>query len=273
MATFLLDPQLCESLENCHLKLTFACHFIECLLAALTGIFFQSPFTNLSLTPLPVAKSDSESSETLFTDPPGLITCLLKFVFLGKSMSQVPLGEFQLQKLISNSFASLIEASMHDRRVWDAFKQSGKIKDIILVLLLDESRLGIRQDVAGIIFSFCGMSPTQKQYPKTYDKESKTSEKIETPTGVEIVGALWNALTALLPRSIEYVQTSQQFFEVALIVFHTVGNLSPEDMVFGDYLTQWGEVLLRHRSRQVSIFLSELIPSWFPSLRPSVRRS
>lgn len=200
-------------------------------------------------------KPASETSDTLFTDPSGLTTCLLRFIFLGNNTSHLPLGEFHLQKLISNSFASLIEASMHDSRVWDALKQSEKVEDIILSLLLAESRLGIRQDVAGIIFSFCGMSPSQKKYPKEQDKETEPSGKLETPTGAEVVGVLWKALTALIPRSIEYVHTSQQFFEVALVLFHTVGSLSPEDLVFGDYLKQWGEVLLRHQSKQVSIFL------------------
>ncbi|WEW57864.1 ubiquitin carboxyl-terminal hydrolase [Emydomyces testavorans] len=233
LVTFLLSSEMSESLESHHLKLTFACSFIECLLTALT------------------AKTTAlDTSEPFVSDPPALVTCLLRFVLLGNNASQVPLAGFPLQKLISNSFAALLEASMHDRRVWDAFKESAKMDDIVLALLLHDPRLGIRQDVAGIIFALCGISPSQKQSSKVYPKESRISGKLETPTGIDIVATLWDSLTSLIPRSIDFPQTSQQFFEVALVVFQTVGNLSPEDLVYGDYLRHWGEVLLRHRSHE-----------------------
>ncbi|TPX26244.1 hypothetical protein DIZ76_011705 [Coccidioides immitis] len=232
LATFLLHPEMSESLDSSLVKLTFACNFVDCLLAALT------------------AKSTADNSEPFFDDPSGLVTCLLKFVFLGKTTSQLPLAEFPLQKLISNSFAALLEASMHDKRVWEIFKQNTDMDDIVLTLLLRDPRSAVRQDIAGIIFALCGMSPSQKQSSKASPKELGLSEKLETTTGIDIVGTLWKSLTSLIPRSIEFPRTAQQFFEVALVVFQTVGSLSPEDLVFGDYLKQWGNVLLCHRSHE-----------------------
>ncbi|KMU85411.1 hypothetical protein CIHG_03193 [Coccidioides immitis H538.4] len=139
---------------------------------------------------------------------------------------------------------------MHDKRVWEIFKQNTDMDDIVLTLLLRDPRSAVRQDIAGIIFALCGMSPSQKQSSKASPKELGLSEKLETTTGIDIVGTLWKSLTSLIPRSIEFPRTAQQFFEVALVVFQTVGSLSPEDLVFGDYLKQWGNVLLCHRSHE-----------------------
>ncbi|EEP75964.1 predicted protein [Uncinocarpus reesii 1704] len=205
---------------------------------------------SLLIMPSLSAKSPTDTSETLFTDPAGLVSCLLKFVLLANTPHQLPLAELPLQKLISNSFATLFEASMHDGKIWDAFKQNADMDNIILMLLLRDPRPNLRQDAAGIFFALCGMLPSQNQSSKAYPKESKVSTRLETPTGIDIIGTLWNSLTSLIPRSIEFPQTSQQFFEVALVVFQTVGNLSPEDLIFGDYLKKWGAVLLNHRTHE-----------------------
>lgn len=144
---------------------------------------------------------------------------------------------------------------MHDSRVWDAVEQSTQIKDLIFTLLLGESRQGIRKGVAEIIFSTCGTSPSQK---RAWKVSSQTKEgavavagKLPTATTIHIVATLWKSISALFPDTLGYAQSSQEFFEVALIVFQTVANLSPEDLIFGEYLRQWGNILLTHRTQEV----------------------
>ncbi|PGH36152.1 ubiquitin thiolesterase [[Emmonsia] crescens] len=236
LVAFLTRPQMAEGLEDSPLKLIFACNFVECLLLALT------------------AKSIPEDSEQYFSNPLALATRLLSFISLGRNLTSTHLSEISIQKLISNSFAVIIEASMHDSRVWDAVEQSTQIKDLIFTLLLGESRQGIRKGVAEIIFSTCGTSPSQK---RAWKVSSQTKEgavavagKLPTATTIHIVATLWKSISALFPDTLGYAQSSQEFFEVALIVFQTVANLSPEDLIFGEYLRQWGNILLTHRTQE-----------------------
>ncbi|KAI1997922.1 hypothetical protein LOZ51_002594 [Ophidiomyces ophidiicola] len=231
LVTFLLRSEMRDALDNGHLKLTLACNFVECLLAALA------------------VKSTADSSIPFFSDPSGLVDCITKFALPGDLTSPCA-TDSTVPQLISNSVAVLLEASMHDRRVWDAFRDSARMEDIILSLLLQDPRLTLRQSIAGIIFTLCGMSTSQKQALKVYSKDSRISHKLETTTGTEVIRTLWNCLNSLIPRITEFPQSSQQFFEVSLVVFQTIGTLSPGTLPFEDYLRQWGEVLLCHQSHE-----------------------
>ncbi|PGH13416.1 hypothetical protein AJ79_03695 [Helicocarpus griseus UAMH5409] len=233
LVTFISRPQMSEGLEDDLMKFHFACNFMECLHSALK------------------AKSLPEDSEQYFSDPSTLATRLLYFISLGQKLSPGLITEYAIQKLISNSFATIIEASMHDSRVWDAVEQSTQIKDLIFALLLGEKKQAIRKGVAEIIFSTCGTSPSQKRAWKgNQSKEVAIAGKLPTATTIHIVATVWKSISALFPDTLNFARSSQEFFEVALVVFQTVANLSPEDLIFGEYLRQWGNILLSHRTQE-----------------------
>ncbi|EER45856.1 ubiquitin C-terminal hydrolase [Histoplasma capsulatum H143] len=147
-----------------------------------------------------------------------------------------------------------LTASMHDSRVWDAVEQSTQIKDLIFTLLLSESRQGIRKSVAEIIFATCGTTPSQKRAWKASSQVKGGAVavvgRLPSATTIHIVATLWKHISALFPDTLEYAQSSQEFFEVALTVFQTVANLSPEDLIYGEYLRKWGDILLSHRTNE-----------------------
>lgn len=196
-----------------------------------------------------------EDSEQYFSNPLDLATRLLSFISLCRNLTSKHLSEISIQKLISNSFAVIIEASMHDSRVWDAVEQSTQIKDLIFTLLLRESRQGIRKSVAEIIFATCGTTPSQKRAWKASSQVKGGAVavvgRLPSATTIHIVATLWKHISALFPDTLEYAQSSQEFFEVALTVFQTVANLSPEDLIYGEYLRKWGDILLSHRTNEV----------------------
>ncbi|EGC41797.1 ubiquitin carboxyl-terminal hydrolase [Histoplasma capsulatum var. duboisii H88] len=236
LVAFITRPQMGDGLEDSPLKLLFARNSVECLLFALT------------------AKSMPEDSEQYFSNPLDLATRLLSFISLCRNLTSKHLSEISIQKLISNSFAVIIEASMHDSRVWDAVEQSTQIKDLIFTLLLSESRQGIRKSVAEIIFATCGTTPSQKRAWKASSQVKGGAVavvgRLPSATTIHIVATLWKHISALFPDTLEYAQSSQEFFEVALTVFQTVANLSPEDLIYGEYLRKWGDILLSHRTNE-----------------------
>jgi len=145
---------------------------------------------------------------------------------------------------------------MHDNRVWDALKQSTEIQSLVFKLLLDEQRQSVRKGVAEIIFTICGTSPSQKQSLKAINAKNVTpAGRHPTATTVDIVATLWKSITALFPETLTFASSSQEFFDVALVVFQTVASWSPGDVDFGEYLRHWGNILLSHRTREVSTYL------------------
>jgi ubiquitin carboxyl-terminal hydrolase 34 len=162
---------------------------------------------------------------------------------------------------------------MHDSRVWEALKQSTEIQGLIFKLLLDEPRQSIRKGVAEIIFTICGTSPPQKQSLKAISPKNVTpAGRHPAATTVDIVATLWKSIMALFPETLKFASSSQEFFEVALATFQTVACLSPDDVVFGEYLRHWGDILLSHRTREVGEYLPHPLSvlSFYPFFDPFI---
>lgn len=199
------------------------------------------------------AKSTQDSSQHLFTNPSGLISLILSLLTLNRNDSSIPLNEPTLQRLVSSSFATLIEAAMNDDHVWAALKDYTQMPDLLYSLLLSEPRPGIRKDIAEIIFSLCGTSPLQKGYwSNTVSKNAIPTGNLAAATGSDMVKSFWQSIASLLPRAVEHPQLAQEFFEVSLVTFHTVVMLPTTEIPYKQYVQDWGSILLNHNCKEVN---------------------
>lgn len=262
LAEFLTLSEMEVSVEDSPLRLTFAHNAVDCLMVALTGntcatlVFTDEP----RLTACPIAKpTAAETSQQFFPNPSIFTTRLLNLLSVGqKADCATTLSEERAQKMISNSLAVLIEASVHDSAVWNILKENTRIEDSVFDLLLTEQRQGVRKEVAGIISRLCrGGHAQQKQASgaKIDGDDNDAVIRLLNPTTIDIVGTLWKAFLSLFPKTLDFPTSSQEFFEVALVVFQTVSDLSPDDLVIGEYILEWGGILLKHRTREVSLKL------------------
>lgn len=142
---------------------------------------------------------------------------------------------------------------MKDDHIWAALKDYAQMPELIYSLLLSEPRPGIRKDVAEIIFSLCGESPLQKGYwSNKVSKNAILTGNLATVTGADMVKSFWQAISLLLPRAVEHPQLAQEFFEVALVTFHTVVMLPTTEIPYKQYVQDWGNILLSHNGKEVS---------------------
>jgi ubiquitin carboxyl-terminal hydrolase 34 len=175
---------------------------------------------------------------------------------LNEELTQAALSETGVQKLICNSFAVLFKSAADDQQIWDALKQSSQTQKLLFTLLLAERRPRIRKGVAETIFAICGSPPPNKPTKAMDRKEISTPARIPSSTAVDVVASIWKSLSTILPQACEYVTYSQEFFEVTIAVFQTVASLSPGDLIFGEYLRQWSEILLNYKTLEVRSFPS-----------------
>lgn len=170
----------------------------------------------------------------------------------GRHLPAIHLSEPGAQKLICNSFSVLIEASVHDRSFWNATKQHVQLDRLLISLLLDQSRQGVRKEIAETIMIICSPSQPLKNLRKSSnDGPPKPVAAPEDPLKMDILSTIWDAFVQALPDTAEYPHQSQEFFEVALLVFHSIAEKSPHDLNFGEYLRHWGGILLSHRTIEV----------------------
>lgn len=240
LVAFLMADELAGPIAADDIKFVLATTAVECLLSALAAY-----------------RSTSEDAE-LLRNPTPLITRLLSLIGMARS---APMGSSNdtSRKLICYSFAVLVEGSLRDSNFWDATKQQAQLEQLILGLLLEESRQPVRNEVAECIKMICSPPKQPKQPEKAVNEETQTEAPAGTPARIDMLATVWDAFVQTIPQAPKYANQSAEFFGVALWVFRSVAEKSPRDVMFSVYLRQWSNVMFSHRTEEVSLLFMGII--------------
>lgn len=72
-----------------------------------------------------------------------------------------------------------------------------------------------------------------------------------TTSGKDIVSYMWSNLVLLIPQSLKHEKTSQQFFEIALVVLRAIDSSGDKDLDLPTYIRDWSSLLLQHKHDEV----------------------
>lgn len=134
------------------IDVTTAAGLIDCLLTYLKGLHPTSGSRFKSANGGRFAEPVStDVSSTFFADPSTLVQQLL---WLISSAQTIPING-QVDDLVRDSFATLLEASLHSTIVWDHFKNASQSSTLLQKLLLEDNRHDVRQGVADAIRGIC----------------------------------------------------------------------------------------------------------------------
>ncbi|KAE8407660.1 hypothetical protein BDV37DRAFT_5930 [Aspergillus pseudonomiae] len=228
----LTRSEMTDSWDNCPMKLLFATSLVECLLYAL------------------LVKPALAGDTALIPDSTALVRQLLHLMEVGRRSSTGRLSELGIHKLICNSFAIMIEGSVRDPEFWAVLKQEAKFDQLLFSLLLDQDRQPIRKGISENIAVACSPSKLLKKTGKPEVPEQRQATTSENPVRIDILATIWEAFVQNFPRTLGCVQQSQEFFEIAHLVFQSVAEKSPRDLMLSEYLKQWSAILLKHQTEE-----------------------
>lgn len=174
---------------------------------------------------------------------------------IGRAVSPNYLPGNRIHRLICNSFSIFTEASLRDPKFWEVIKEHAQLDQNLLSLLLCEKRSSIRREIIENIAVACSPSKLQKKLTKAVNGETQTSsdtQAAENPVRVDMLATLWGAFVKIMPQTLRYAEQSQEFFDIAHLVFHSIAEQSPGDLIYGEYLKQWSGIMLRHKTQEVS---------------------
>jgi ubiquitin carboxyl-terminal hydrolase 34 len=189
-------------------------------------------------------------------DSTALVGQLLRLMDAGQNAFATHAVELDRFKLIWYTFAILIEGSVRDSSFWTTIKQQVQFEQLIFSLLIEEQRHNVRKGVADHINLVCSPSKQLKKakLPASEMQEARSTAISENPSRIDILGTIWDAFVLTFPRVLDFANQSQEFFEIAHSVFSSVAEKSPRDLVFSDYLKQWSEIMLSHKTKEVCTF-------------------
>ncbi|OGE53350.1 hypothetical protein PENARI_c008G00898 [Penicillium arizonense] len=230
LVAFLTGDELLESMDGNPIGLLLATRAVECLLFAFS--VYRSADANAALVP----------------EPNYLVQRLCKMIDIGLQDSPDSLKANCLQKLICSCFAVLLDGSVRDQNIWDAVKEQANFDELILSLLLIDSRKTIRVEALERIKIICG--PLKPSKLPTNTSAEETGNSTEDPLRIDILATLWNSLVQVIPTTPLYATQSEEFFNAALWMFRTIAEKSPCDLIFNDYLKQWSSFMLTHQTEE-----------------------
>ncbi|KAL4879060.1 hypothetical protein BJY04DRAFT_220654 [Aspergillus karnatakaensis] len=226
--------EITETLATSPTSILLASSLIDCLLHAI------------------LVKPPASNDVPLIPNPTALVAQAVRIMEVGRKLSAPQITDLNALRLICYTFAVLVEGSIRDPGLWNATKEQVKFEQLIFSLLIEESRQPIRRGIADNISLVCSQSKQLKKpkLPASGAQETREAALAENPTRISILATVWDAFVLTFPRVIEFPSQSQEFFEIAYVVFSSVAEKSPRDLIFSEYLKQWSTIMLDHRTNE-----------------------
>jgi ubiquitin carboxyl-terminal hydrolase 34 len=133
--------------------------------------------------------------------------------------------------VVQTCYATIVEASLHSRAVWEAFTNHSEVIRLHETLLLVDARASMREHIKLKVISICG-----GHLPSTCPLKKS-----------EIVAQYWNTISEILPQAVRYAKQSVQLFDVAEHVFRTNDEYHRNEESLRSYLNRWSTLLLSYR--------------------------
>jgi ubiquitin carboxyl-terminal hydrolase 34 len=127
-------------------------------------------------------------------------------------------------------YATIVEASLHSRHIWEAFTGNANVTALHKALLLEDPRQELREQISTIISSVCGGALP----PSSAITESDT------------VVSFWAIISSVLPEASRYSAQSEQLLEIADQIFRKFDENHRTEEALRSYLAIWSEMLLEY---------------------------
>lgn len=132
------------------------------------------------------------------------------------------------------AYATILEAALHSRAIWETFTCHADVHLIHRMLLLAQPRETVRGYITRKIASICG-----GDLPSTCPI-----------TRAETASRFWAIISAILPEAVHHAEQSRQFFEIAELVFRANDEYDRNEDSLRSMLNHWSTFLLSHEHEE-----------------------
>ncbi|KAH5401564.1 hypothetical protein HBI32_172400 [Parastagonospora nodorum] len=234
-AALALQTRLREQIHDSALNETFLCHAVQYLHKALldTQLIDESLSDpqQLQLAAVIVGilleflreRPTPKTSAAYFSHGSSLVDRLVKIVTVAlDSPDSAPIAQ--------DAYATILEASLHSRAIWETFMSHSDVHRVHQTMLLSQPHEATREYVSRKIASLCG-----GDLPSTCPI-----------TRAETGSKFWTIISAIIPIAARHARQSKQLFKIAEHVFRANDEYDRNEDHLRSLMTQWSTLLLSH---------------------------
>lgn len=154
LAKTIVAPGVFSEHHDSEVNLLVAAGLVDCLLRFLKGIFTHMFKKSIRLSACVAEPVPPETAKDIIPDPPAFVE-RLRFLITSARMGSSP----DANTTACKCFATILEASLHSKSVWNFFKSTDQCLNLLRSFLLEDSRQELRQGVADSIRGICCTLP------------------------------------------------------------------------------------------------------------------
>ena len=177
------------------------------------------------------------------------------------STAQLNLKDFESDVLVCDSFALMLECSLHSTDFWESFSNHERTSMLLQYLTLDSRSTNVRNAAITSIRTVCGVLPTSVHIHPVDSKCTRLTagNRPAKVTRESFVLFFWNFCLGTIERTLHLTQRTEQFYEIALEVFRLRGNIGYEALPVIDYVHSWSTMLNDRGHEEVHLFLKDAL--------------
>ena len=223
----LLNPTLiAETVVNFQ-QLQLATVLVNVLLEFLRGKCHVGSPVAIANVLCEAERPSAETSATYFSDGARLANRLVSILSVAIEMNEDAM-------VIHDCYGVILEASLHSRVIWEGFIKHPQVPSLHRILLLEDSRQSVRENISRKIDSVCGGG-----LPFTCPLSKG-----------EIAGQIWAGISAILPDTVRYPKQCRQLFTMAEHVFRVQDEYERNEGSLRSLMITWSDLLLEHKHEE-----------------------
>jgi len=142
---------------------------------------------------------------------------------------------------------ALVEASLHDPRMWDFFESTTSFEEQVKYIAIDDRRADVRRSVLEVVQGLTGPSGAKLNFKVADSRAARARFSTESIEGC--LSHLWRYFALLVPHACKAPRRCHDFLESVLVIMRRIGK-SLEISVVSELFSQWSTLLIRHNHQE-----------------------
>ena len=195
------------------------------------------------------AQVSPATTQKYFSSCDDLAPRLIEMTLEASESSGTENSSVQLQTLIRQPFAVLVECALQSAQVRAELSSNSRFQDLFKRVLLHDHRIESRQAVADVILDLAGQPPNKTNVHKIPDPRSVRS-RFDADRIEQVLKTIWASTKSIVADSCATPATSRQLFEVLLAMLRVIVNgISTEEL--SACFREWSELLVNYNHQEV----------------------
>ena len=192
-----------------------------------------------------VRASSIDEIASCISSPAAFVERCLRLLSVAASIK----GNIHADRLVYGTFASILEACLISKPIWEILKGKDAMHWLLKRLLLEDARLNNRQAISKLIKT--SLRPGSRYAPHSFSASVLTFTSGQSGSSEDFVPVVCRAALEAIPVTLDFVKNTEQFYDIVMALLSSLPPTQQQSLGIDSLLNTWSTLLLRHKHLEV----------------------